>query len=67
MTTQPSTKRPSHEVFVVEGEGDKAKWIRVGAAWRHDDGEGFSINLSALPINGRLVVRQPKPQQEKAR
>lgn len=67
MTTQTSNKRPSHEVFVVEGEGDKAKWIRVGAAWRHDDGEGFSINLSALPINGRLVVRQPKPQQEKAR
>ena len=51
-------KRPSHTVFVVEGDGEKAFWIRIGAAWEHEDGEGFSLNLIALPLAGRMVVRK---------
>ncbi len=49
-----------HAVYVVEGEGDDAFWTKVGAAWQHQDGKGFNITLSALPLNGRLVVREPK-------
>ena len=49
-----------HAVYVVEGEGDNAFWTKVGAAWQHQDGKGFNITLSALPLNGRLVVREPK-------
>ncbi|KRB18266.1 hypothetical protein ASD99_31035 [Mesorhizobium sp. Root695] len=63
--TQKQSKRPSHEVYVVEGEGDKTHWTKVGAAWPHDDGEGFNITLSALPLNGRLVIRKPKPQEDR--
>ena len=47
---------PSHKVYVVEGEGDKAWWTRVGAAWP-SKGNGLTIQLSALPLNGRLVLR----------
>lgn len=54
-------KKPRpHGVYVVEGEGDKAFWTRIGAAWHHDDGKGFNISLSCLPLDGRLVVREPK-------
>jgi hypothetical protein len=50
-------------VYVVEGEGDDAFWTKVGAAWPHQDGKGFNITLSALPLNGRLVVREPKVEE----
>jgi hypothetical protein len=50
----------SHGVFVVEGEGEKAFWVKVGAAWPHSDGNGYNVTLTALPINGRLVIRNRK-------
>ena len=52
--------RPSHKVFVVEdrGEGTDAFWTRIGSAWPNKDGKGFNIALAALPINGRLVLRE---------
>lgn len=48
---------PSHGVFVVEGEGDKAFWSKVGSAWQHQDGNGFNIILTAVPLTGRLSLR----------
>lgn len=62
--TTPS--RPSHAVYVVEGEGENAFWTKIGAAWMHEDGEGYNIQLTAIPLNGRLVVRKPKPQGTEA-
>ena len=55
-------KKPTHKVFVVEdregeGEDGDAFWTRVGSAWAHKDGKGFNVVLSALPLNGRLVLR----------
>tara|TARA_R110002124_G_scaffold261819_1_gene427774 strand:- start:728 stop:937 length:210 start_codon:yes stop_codon:yes gene_type:complete len=61
MTRNSQTKAPSHAVYVVEGDGDNAFWTKVGSAWGHDDGDGFNIRLTALPIDGRLVIRKPKP------
>lgn len=58
------SNRP-YAVYVVEGEGDSAYWTKVGAAWPHEDGDGYNITLSALPLNGRLVVRKPKAKAEK--
>ena len=56
-----------HGVFVVEGEGDKAFWTKIGAAWMHQDGKGFNIQLSCIPLNGRLVIREPKTDAEAGR
>lgn len=56
--------RPSHKVFVVEDRDDMqaeetgAFWTRVGSAWPHKDGKGLNIQLRALPLNGRLVLRE---------
>jgi len=57
-------KRTSHSVYVVEGQGDSAFWTRVGAAWQHDDGNGFNLTLTAVPMSGRLVVRKPNSKKE---
>jgi hypothetical protein len=56
-------KKPTHEAFVVTGEGDSAFWTRVGAVWSHEDARGFNIELVALPVGGRLVVRERKEPQ----
>jgi hypothetical protein len=57
---------PAHtylNVFTVEeyesnGKTQK-KWTRIGAAFPHKEGLGFSIELKAFPIDGRLVVLPP--------
>lgn len=54
---------PTHNVYVVEGEGENAFWTKVGAAWQHNDGDGFNVNLSAVPLNGRLVLRTRKERE----
>jgi len=59
-----SGNAPSHKVFAVEGEGDAAFWTRVGSAWPNKDGKGFNLVLSALPVNGRLVMRVPNEEEE---
>jgi len=64
------TQKPTHKVFVVEerGEGNDADafWTRVGSAWAHKDGKGFNVVLSALPVNGRLVLRTFTEDDEKS-
>lgn len=58
---QESVKNlPTHNVYVIEGEGETAFWTKVGAAWKHSDGDGFNISLTAVPLTGRLVLRTRK-------
>jgi len=56
-TATSANKLPTHEIFVVKGEGEQKHWTKVGAAWSHGDGEGLNLRLSVLPISGRLVLR----------
>ncbi len=66
MTNEPaataaSTKTPTHYVYTVkEGTGgSKSIWTKIGAAWSHADHKGFSVQLDALPIDGKLSLRIP--------
>jgi hypothetical protein len=60
MTTK-QTNRPSHRVYAVSKNGERSNWREIGAAWAHKDGEGFSLKLDFLPLNGaELVIRKPK-------
>ncbi len=52
-------KAPSHIAYQVrEREGHKSFWIRIGSAWQHSDGKGFNIQLDAMPIDGRITLRE---------
>jgi len=56
-------------VFTVrefEGaSGQKSKsWTKVGVAFPHREGAGFSLELSALPLDGRLVALVPNEDDE---
>lgn len=62
-TEQVQDKGPDYFAYHVRS-GDKGKtyWTRLGAAWAHKDGKGFSIDLEVMPVsgfNGRIVVRAP--------
>ena len=54
--------RPTHTLFHVTGQGDAQNWTRIGAAWAHQDGRGFNLDLELIPTKpGRFVVREAKP------
>ena len=57
-----SKKQPQLIAYCVKnrGKGQSAIWTKVGAAWAHAGQPGFSIELDALPVNGRLVLIEPK-------
>jgi hypothetical protein len=52
------------------GTGDNGEkrgyWTKSGAAWPNKDGKGFSVQLDVLPIDGRLMLREPLPDRDSA-
>jgi hypothetical protein len=64
MTTE--TNQPSLHAYAVEDapRGQKAYWTRIGRMFPHKDGKGFDLALNALPINGRIVIRQDEPKTD---
>ena len=61
-----STNKPTLLAYAVKnrGKGQKAIWTRIGAAWPHQSGTGFSIELEAFPVDGRLVLIEPKADEQ---
>ena len=58
-------KAPSHEVFHVVGEKDKARWTKIGVGWNHSDGEGLNLIINYTPlVAGRTVVRKIQDKKE---
>ncbi|WP_075996619.1 hypothetical protein [Salaquimonas pukyongi] len=59
-------KRPTYEIFHVTGEGDeKARWVKVGAAWINKNEDYLFIDLKYLPLEkGRLVGQKYKPKDD---
>ena len=46
-------KQPDYRVVANQN-------IEIGAAWANRDGEGFSIKLDVVPMDGHIVMRAPK-------
>jgi hypothetical protein len=60
-----STQQPSYQAYtVIKREGQDDFWLNIGAAFMHQDGDGFNIMLQAFPINGKIVLRPPKSEAE---
>jgi hypothetical protein len=49
---------------MVEGKEKDEPWARIGVAFPLKDGSGFSIKLSALPLNGTIIIKAPKPKTD---
>ncbi len=51
-------KTPTHSAYQVrDREGSKSFWTRIGSAWPHADGNGFNIQIDAVPLDGRITLR----------
>ena len=59
-TKQQSSNAPALIAYQVTAgkDGGKAFWQRCGAAWPNKKG-GFQLRLSAMPMNGDLVLLPP--------
>jgi hypothetical protein len=56
-----AAQQPTYQAYtVVKREGQDDYWLNIGAAFMHQDGDGYNIILQALPINGKIVLRPPK-------
>ena len=57
----PPTYIAYHVTATPAGEhGEQLSvWSRVGAAWLHIDGKGFTVVLDVVPLNGRFILREP--------
>jgi hypothetical protein len=56
------SNKPTLYAYAVKDRGRKQKaiWTRIGAAWPHEKGNGFTIELDAFPVDGRIVLTEPK-------
>lgn len=67
MTTRNTdSKRPTHAAYHVDGEGKKARWTRIGAAWMHKDLKGANLEFQMIPLSGRIVIREITDRDEAA-
>lgn len=58
MSENTQTKRPTHSIYVIQGEGQKEHWTKIGAAWQHKDNQGYSLVFEAYPAGtGRVAIR----------
>ncbi len=62
---ESTSKKTGKAVYtIVSKGGDKSIWVRIG--WVHGtnhDGS-YNITLDALPVNGKLQVRDWEPRED---
>jgi hypothetical protein len=68
-----ASSQPAMRAFtVIKRDGQDDFWLPIGAAFKHQSGEGYNIILQALPIsNGdgqcKIVLRPPKDDTDSPR
>jgi hypothetical protein len=67
-----NSQKPAFTAFTVTKRGDDKDdwWTPIGAAFPHQNGEGFNVVLQALPMPGpdgqcKIVLRPPKDDDDR--
>jgi hypothetical protein len=69
---EANTKRKMKELWVVEDKPAteerpaRSYWTKIGVAVENRDGS-YSLHLVAVPVNGRLQMRDPAPRDDERR
>jgi hypothetical protein len=67
MSTTPRLDAYSVRKYTDRQSGEeRSDWTRVGVAWPHSDGKGLNVHLSAMPVDGVLVLRNYEVRKEAA-
>jgi hypothetical protein len=57
---------PAYRAYtVVKRQGKDDYWLNVGVAFAHEKGDGFNILLQAMPLDGKLVLRVYREEEDK--
>ena len=56
-------KKKNYGVYTIVERSEKSFWVRVGTAFPNRDGS-LNVFLDALPVNGRLHVREMETRAE---
>lgn len=59
-------RQPHRDVYTVipaRTDGQRDFWLRIGASWLNRDGSE-TVTLNAMPLDGKLVLRDPRPSNE---
>ncbi len=62
-TTTSDTSKPDYLIahsVRESGQGKKDFFTRIGVAFPHKNGGGFTLHLDALPLDGKILVMAPK-------
>lgn len=62
--TNTTGNKPNLIAYVVRDTENGTFWTRIGAAWSHTKSGGFTAQLQALPIDGKIVFLPPKEKPE---
>jgi hypothetical protein len=62
---EPTMAKPAYRAYtVIKRENKDDYWLNLGVAFPHDDGQGFNLLLQALPIDGKIVLRTYKEDED---
>jgi hypothetical protein len=50
----------TRSVYAITERGEKSFWTRVGVAFENRD-RSITVQLDALPVSGRLQIRDDEP------
>lgn len=65
MAEKTEQRQPTHRAYsVIRREGQDDFWLNLGLVFAHKDGGGFNIMLQALPLDGRIVCREIKDDEQ---
>ena len=65
-------QQPAYRAYtVIKRDGQEDFWQPIGAAFKHQSGDGYNVVLQSLPIAGsdgqcKIVLRPPKAGDEQS-
>jgi len=65
-TRKTKATPPALIAYHVAERGKKGFWTRIGAAWDHQDGKGYTIQLDLVPVDGGRIVLRPMKDDDDA-
>ena len=59
-----TTHKPTHIAYTVKKTNTGTFWTRIGAVFAHGKGGGFTVQVNAFPLDGKIVCLPPKEKPE---
>lgn len=64
MENQRQSRKPWAAYNIIERQGGKRIWSRIGSAFRNKDGS-MNIFLDSIPLGGKLQIREDDRERSK--